>query len=134
MNEALHLDDRRWWTVQRGAGPVVASAIHDGHGLRPEVALAMKLSDSDRLREEDPFTGQAIVDVPTHISAHRPRFEFDLNRGPDGAIYDTPEQSWGLEVWSERPDPALVARSLERHAAYYHMLGQLLDSVAADHE
>ena len=27
----------RWWTVQRGPGPVVATAIHDGHDLRPEV-------------------------------------------------------------------------------------------------
>ena len=119
-----------WWTCQRGPGPVIATAIHDGHELRQDVAGAMKLSEPDRLREEDPFTGQAIVDVPTHIIAHRSRFEFDLNRGVDGAIYETPEQSWGLEVWKDKPDRALVEESLAIHAAYYRMLGSLLDDIA----
>ena len=124
----------RWWTVARGASPIVASAIHDGHGLRPEVAAAMALGDGDRLREEDPFTGQAVVGVDNHIIVHRSRFEFDLNRGVDGAIYETPEQSWGLKVWSGPPDEALVERSLAIHAAYYRMLGHYLDEVAQDHE
>lgn len=53
-----------WRTVARGAGPVLATAIHDGHGLRPEVANAMALGNHDRLREEGPFTGQAILGVP----------------------------------------------------------------------
>jgi hypothetical protein len=123
----------RWWTVQRGAGPILATAIHDGHGLRPDVASAMKLSDADRLREEDPFTGQAVVDVPTHIIAHRSRFEFDLNRSADGAVYETPEQAWGLDVWHAPPARALVDHSLAVHAAYYRMLGHLLDDIAADH-
>ena len=124
----------RWWTVRRGPGPVLATAIHDGHDLRPEVAAAMKLGDAERLREEDPFTGQAIVDVPTHVIVHRSRFEFDLNRGADGAIYETPEQAWGLDVWHERPDKALVERSLSIHASYYRMLRGLLDDVAARHD
>ena len=123
----------RWWTVQRGDGPVLATAIHDGHDLRPEVSALMDLSDADRLREEDPFTGQATLDVPTHVIAHRSRFEFDLNRGRDAAVYLTTEQSWGLEVWKEQPDKAMVDRSLALHAAYYAMLGHLLDSIAADH-
>ena len=123
----------RWWTVQHGAGPVVATAIHDGHELRAEVAQAMALSDSDCLREEDPFTGQAIVDVPIHVIVHRSRFEFDLNRDAEGAIYRTPEQSWGLDLWREPPADDLVERSLAIHAAYYRMLGRLLDEVARNH-
>jgi hypothetical protein len=111
----------------------LATAIHDGHDLRPEVAEVMKLSDDERRREEDPFTGQAIVDVPTHIIAHRSRFEFDLNRGPTDAFYETPEQCWGLDVWRHPPAPALRERSLAIHAAYYRMLGQVLDDMAAVH-
>ena len=124
----------RWWTVTHGASPIVASAIHDGHGLRAEVAAAMMLGDGDRLREEDPFTGQAVVGVDNHIIVHRSRFEFDLNRGVDGAIYETPEQSWGLKVWNGPPDQALVARSLAIHAAYYRMLGHYFDEIATKHE
>ena len=130
----MSLARERWWTVQRGPGPIVATAIHDGHELRAEVAAAMKLGDSDRLREEDPFTGQAIVDVPTHVIAHRSRFEFDLNRGEEGAVYQSLEQSWGLEVWHGELDPALVERSLALHGSYYRMLGHLLDDVAAENE
>ena len=83
----------RWWTVQHGPGPIVATAIHHGHELRPEAAEAIALSDAERLLEEDPFTGEAILDVPTHVIAHRSRFEVDLNRPAEGAVYRTPEQS-----------------------------------------
>ena len=112
----------------------MATAIHDGHELRPEVADVIRLSEDERLREEDPFTGQAILDVPTHVIAHRSRFEFDLNRGTDEAVYLTNEQSWGLDVWGTSPPPGLVERSLAIHAAYYAMLGQLLRTVADQHE
>jgi hypothetical protein len=105
MTQIIDSNDR-WWTVTRGSSPIVASAIHDGTGLRPEVAAAMALGDSDRLREEDPFTGQVVSGVDNHIIVHRSRFEFDLNRGVDGAIYETPEQSWGLQVWNGQPDRA----------------------------
>ncbi len=126
--------DTPWWTVQRGPGPIVATAIHDGNDLRPEVAATMKLDSAGRLREEDPFTGQAIVDVPTHVIVHRSRFEFDLNRGVDGAIYETPEQAWGLDVWHQRPERSLVDGSLAIHRSYYRMLGDLLDGIADEHE
>ena len=132
MNEGNGV--QRWWTVQRGPGPIVATAIHDGHDLRPEIAAAIKLPDTDRLREEDPFTGQAILDVPTHVLGHRSRFEFDLNRGAEGAVYETPEQCWGLEVWKAPLLPDMVERSLAIHAAYYRMVGALLDDLAAGHD
>ena len=134
LNGTAEADDRALWRAQRGDGPVVAAAIHDGHGLRAEVRDALALSAADRLREEDPFTGQAIVGVPTYVVACRSRFEFDLNRGPDEAIYVRPEQSWGLDVWREPPSDGLVARSLALHDSFYRMMGGLLDDVAARHD
>ena len=130
----MAVSTERWWSVQYGPGPVVATAIHHGHELRPEVAEAIALSDSERLREEDPFTGDAVTGVPTHILVHRSRFEIDLNRSPEGAVYRTPDQSWGLAVWSKEPDEPLVARSLAIHLNYYRMLAQLLDSIAERHD
>lgn len=125
---------QRWWTVQHGPGPVLATAIHHGHELRPEVAEALALSDSDRLREEDPYTGDAASAAATHIIVHRSRFEFDLNRPPEGAVYQTPDQCWGLEVWKEgQPSGEFVEQSLALHAEYYAMLGTLLDSIAKRH-
>ena len=95
----------------------------------------MALGDADRLREEDPFTGQAVRGVPCHVVVHRSRFEFDLNRAAGEAVYSTPEQSWGLEVWKGGTlDPGLAETSLAVHAGYYRMLGSLLDDLAGRHE
>ena len=128
------VDNGSWWTFRQGPGPIMATAIHEGHELRPEIAERMALSDADRLREEDPFTGAAIRGVPCHVIAHRSRFEFDLNRGSDDAVYRTPDQSWGLEVWKPGGlGPGQAQRSLDIHAEYYRMLGALLDGVANRH-
>ena len=133
MEAGTSIDDHLWWRAARGEDPVVATAIHDGHGLRAEVRAAMALGDADRLREEDPHTGQAVEGVANHVVACRSRFEFDLNRGAAEAVYTTPEQSWGLRVWRDAPPEDLVARSLALHAAFYRMMGGLLDEVAAAH-
>ena len=93
----------------------------------------MSLPEADRLREEDPFTAQAIRGVPTQIVAHRSRFEADLNREAEIAVYRTPEQCWGLRVWDGPLDEAIAARSLEYHRSFYAAVGRLLDGVAVDH-
>ncbi len=112
---------------------MAAAAIHDGHGLRADAAAAMSLPEADRLREEDPFTGQSIVGVPTHVIAHRSRFEADLNREAGTAIYRTPEQSWGLQVWNGPLDEAIARRSLDYHRRFYATVANLLDDIALDH-
>ena len=117
----------------RGEGPVVATAIHHGTGLRPETAALMRLAEAERVREEDPFTGDMIAPVPTRVVVHRSRFEVDLNRGRDQAVYRTPEQAWGLEVWRSMPDDALVERSLALHDRFYESLRALLDGLVRDH-
>lgn len=110
---------------------MAAAAIHDGHGLRAEIAQRMELADADRLREEDPFTGQAIRDVPTHLIAHRSRFEADLNRDLDTAVYRTPEQCWGLKVWRAPLEDDVVERSLDYHRNFYATVAGVLDEIAA---
>ena len=112
---------------------MAAAAIHDGHGLRAEVAGLIALPEADRLREEDPFTGQAIVDVPTHIIAHRSRFEVDLNREDETAVYRTPEQCWGLDVWGAPLAEEVAQRSLDYHRRFYGAVAAVLDEIAADY-
>lgn len=122
-----------WWTLQRSDDCIVATAIHDGHGLRSQCATRMQLSDEDRLREEDPHTGNAITGIPTHLMVNRSRFEVDLNRAREQAVYRTPDQSWGLQVWNTPLTATEVAGSLDLHDAYYRMLGQQLDEIVAAH-
>lgn len=124
---------RAWWSMQRADDVVVATAIHDGAGLRAEVAERIALPVEQRLREEDPHTGQAILDVPTHVIACRSRFEVDLNRAESEAVYLAPDQCWGLQPWCTPPDPDLIENSRRMHRAFYAMLGQLTDEIAAAH-
>jgi hypothetical protein len=81
------------------------------------------------LREEDPFTEFFIRDLPNRIVFHRSRFEVDLNRDRDGAIYFRPEQAWGLEVWKEQLPDTAIAISLHVHDAYYTMLDAYLRGI-----
>ncbi|MCV9967099.1 N-formylglutamate amidohydrolase [Pararhizobium sp. BT-229] len=119
-------DPAEWWSAHRGASPIVGTAIHNGHHLRSDLEDLMVLDGDQRRREEDPFTEFFIRDLPNRIVFHRSRFEIDINRARDGAIYHQPEQAWGLKVWKNRlPEPA-SSTSLQVHDAYYAMLESYL--------
>ena len=114
------------------SGQLVATAIHNGHDLRAEIAEAMILDEDVRLREEDPYTDVIGAAAPARVIVHRSRFEVDLNRPRDTAVYRTPDDCWGLEVWRDDPLPDdLVAGSLEVYDEFYADLGARLDEVAA---
>lgn len=121
-----------WWTLARGDGPVLATAIHDGHAVRPALAGRFALDDAGRLREEDPFTGHAIQDAPNRFIAHRSRFEVDLNRPLATAVYRTPDQCWGLEVWRTPLTDDEVEASRDYHRRVYEELGRVTDQLAGD--
>jgi N-formylglutamate amidohydrolase len=119
--------------MDRGAGPIVATAIHDGHEVRDEVARHMVLDDAVRLREEDPFTGGWTSVSPTRVVGTRSRFEVDLNRSRDKAVYRTPDDAWGLEVWNGALPDDVVERSLEGYDSFYAELGHLYRELADEH-
>ncbi len=122
------------FTEVRGDGPIVAVAQHGGHALRDEVERLMVLSDADRLREEDPFTDQWTSMAPTRLVFHRSRFEVDLNRPRHLAVYRTPAQSWGLDVWHEPPPPDdVVERSLREYDEFYAALRRILEEKKREH-
>lgn len=114
------------------SGQLVATSIHAGHGLRPEVADLMTLDEADRLREEDPFTDSIAALLPARVLVHRSRFEADLNRIREKAVYTTPEDCWGLDVWSTETLPDdVVSRSVEYYDGFFADLATRLDEVAA---
>lgn len=113
------------WTLKKGDSPLIATAIHDGHRLRDEVAAIMKLSEQDRLREEDPYTSSWVDVAETNIVALRSRFEVDLNRPREKAVYVTPGDCWGLDVWREKPSPEIIEKSLVEYDAYYAEIEKL---------
>jgi N-formylglutamate amidohydrolase len=122
-----------WWTLHYGYSRILATAIHNGHEVRPEVEALMAISENDRLREEDPFTELLIRDVPNRIVFHRSRFEVDLNRAREAGVYLSPDQAWGMDIWNETPGPDNVEDSLGVHDAYYAMLRHVLRGLEDRH-
>ncbi len=114
------------WYLERGDGPLVATAIHDGHGLRPELISQVALSESERQREEDPLTGSWTEVAPTRLIAQQSRFEVDFNRHRDQAVYQVPEEAWGLRIWKNPLSPECIERSLAVYDAFYQEVDQLL--------
>jgi N-formylglutamate amidohydrolase len=118
--------DDELWHVERGEGRVLATAIHDGHDLRQEVADLFVLPEANRLREEDPFTSRWTTIAGNRVIPHRSRFEVDLNRPPDEAVYRTPDDAWGLELWREPPSDDLVDGSMAEYGAFHDLVHGIL--------
>lgn len=113
--------------------PLLAAAIHDGHTLRPDVAAAMALSDAERLREEDPFTAHWATVSGTRLTGTHSRFQVDLNRPRDRAVYRTPDDAWGLTVWQGTPPTEMIAASLAEYDAFYAHAAALLQALQIRH-
>jgi N-formylglutamate amidohydrolase len=119
------------WTIVDGGGPVVACAVHAGHQVRSEVLRLMAIRRRQRFVEEDPYTDQLTDVAATSVVAHRSRFEVDLNRARDRAVYRNPGDAWGLTVWRESLPAAVRHRSLRLHDRFYADLAVLLAGAGA---
>ena len=119
------------WSIGTSALPLVMTAIHAGHDLRPELAERTALDDGTRRREEDPFTDRITQAGGLPIVVHRSRFEVDLNRPRHRSVYETADASWGLEVWRRPLTDEQAERSRRMHDAFYEQLRGVLDDLAA---
>ncbi len=101
--------------------------------MRRELQAISKLGWDQRLREEDPHTGTLADVIPTHVVVHVSRFEVDLNRPPDEAVYRRSEDAWDLDLWYSMPDGEQVARSMAKYEAFYGDIARLIEEAIAAH-
>jgi N-formylglutamate deformylase len=111
---------------------VIATAIHDGHDLRPDLAGLVNVDDATRLREEDPHTGTIAKRFTSSVVVHRSRFEVDLNREREEAVYRGPDDAWGLDLWRRPPTEEVVSESLMLYDRFYSDLASALDRLVAE--
>lgn len=126
-------DVRPRWHIDQAKGPILAVAIHSGHDIRAELVPLLAISEAERFREEDPYADYWATACPTRLLVDRSRFEVDLNRPRDLAVYRTSEQAWGLNVWQEPLGDATIERSLSEHDAFYASLAHDLEEVERQH-
>ncbi len=115
------------YLLEEKGGPVWALAIHDGHDIADELVPIINLSEVERLREEDPFTG-ILTDIGTNrLVVKTSRFQVDLNRALQDAIYLHPEQAWGLNVWKHLPSKAIIERIQHSYRYIQRLISLLIE-------
>ena len=117
------------WIIKEGNIPIIATAIHNGHKIRRELEKLFAIDEHERLREEDPYTAIWTTVVPNRTIVLTSRFEVDLNRPREHAVYLKPEEAWGLEVWEKKPSKAMIERSLAEYDAFYDDVFQLFSHI-----
>lgn len=109
--------------------PYIATAIHHGQRLTKSLADKCLLTESERLYEEDPVTGDFISSLPIVLQAEDSRYEYDLNRHPEDCIYQV---AWDKAVWETEHTVDERAVILRKHYRYYSILKVLLETLEKD--
>lgn len=99
--------------------PLVCTAIHNGHNISKQAHENLGIEDEVRLREEDPRTEYFTNICNNKIINFQSRFEFDLNRPPQKAVYLKPEDAWGLKVRKEQPKAEQIEQAMTRYRDFY---------------
>ena len=106
--------------------PYVCAAIHDGHQFRKELWNNCLHTEYDRWYEEDPETKNMISSHPIVIAGCDSRFEYDLNRPPEEAVFET---AWGKQLWKNPLSEVQKQTSLAKHTAFYDVVKVLIETV-----
>jgi hypothetical protein len=106
--------------------PYVCAAIHDGHQFRKELWENCLHSEYDRWFEEDPSTKQMIQSHPIVLAGCDSRFEYDLNRDPENAVFET---AWGKQLWKNPLPENLKDTSLKKHESFYKIVHSLIAKI-----
>jgi hypothetical protein len=99
--------------------PFACAAVHDGHQFSKDLWEKCCHTDYDRWYEEDPCTADMISGLPITLVARDSRFEYDLNRAPKNAIYET---AWGKKLWKTPLTEQEKQRALDKHENFYRVV------------
>ncbi len=111
--------------------PYICAAIHDGHQFRKELWDNCLHTEYDRWYEEDPETKNMIASHPIVIAGCDSRFEYDLNRSPEEAVFET---AWGKQLWKNPLPEAQKQKSLAKHKAFYKVVHTLVKTIETKHK
>lgn len=106
--------------------PYICAAIHNGQNFRRELEHKVALSYLERHFEEDPHTADFVSSLPILIEGCDSRYEYDLNRNPKDAIYET---AWGKQVWKESLTEEEKNESLLKYHRFYQVVDALVGKI-----
>lgn len=130
-NAGTHCAAAREWSVHASNGPVIATAIHNGHEIRASLQGLLEASEANRRHEEDPLTGVLATVGDTQVRVHASRFQVDMNRSRDKAVPQAPADTWGMKVWRETLPTMEVAESLQTYDRFHAQIRGVMDGLIA---
>lgn len=102
------------------------AAVHDGHQFRKSLWDNCLHTEYDRWYEEDPETKNMIKSHPIVIASCDSRFEYDLNRPPEEAVFET---AWGKRLWKSPLPEIEKQKSLKKHHNFYRVVQALISKL-----
>ncbi|MCE7032116.1 N-formylglutamate amidohydrolase [Lysobacter sp. GX 14042] len=115
------------WDLVVGHGPVIATAVHDGHRMRPALVPHLAVDRAERRRDEDPMTGLFTEVGDVRLRVRTSRFEVDLNRPRGLALSTDPADTWGIRFWKGPLPREELERSLAIHDRFRAMFSELME-------
>ncbi|MEB8330723.1 N-formylglutamate amidohydrolase [Flavobacteriaceae bacterium KMM 6897] len=106
--------------------PYICAAVHDGHQFRKELWDHCLHTEYERWYEEDPMTKEMVKSHPIVIAGMDSRFEYDLNRSPEEAIY---KDAWGKQLWKKPLSESMKEKSNEKHQNFYRVVLELIKTL-----
>ncbi|MFK7812608.1 MAG: N-formylglutamate amidohydrolase [Maribacter sp.] len=106
--------------------PYICGAVHDGHQFRKSLWKNCLHTEYDRWYEEDPCTKEIVQTHPIVIAGCDSRFEYDLNRTPETAIYN---DAWGKQLWRQPLEEEERNQSLQKHTNFYEVVNALVNKI-----
>ncbi|MBT8315572.1 MAG: N-formylglutamate amidohydrolase [Maribacter sp.] len=110
--------------------PYMCGAVHDGHQFRRSLWDNCLHTEYERWYEEDPCTFEMVQSHPIVLAGCDSRFEYDLNRPPETAIFDT---AWGKQLWRNPLSRTEKNHSLNKHNAFYEVVHTLVEQLEKIH-
>ena len=104
----------------------VCGAVHDGHQFRKELWDNCIHTEYERWFEEDPETKNMVSSHPIVIAGCDSRFEYDLNRTTEEAVFET---AWGKQLWKQPLAEDQKQKSLNKHHNFYKVVEALISKL-----
>jgi N-formylglutamate amidohydrolase len=95
--------------------------------MREELLPLSAPTEAIRLYEEDPYTERLLAPFPVAVWTDVSRFELDLNRPEETAVYLDACMCWGIVPWRAPLPPDVLERSREKHREAMACLDALVD-------
>ncbi|EDP70797.1 hypothetical protein FBALC1_08558 [Flavobacteriales bacterium ALC-1] len=106
--------------------PYACAAVHDGHQFRKDLWDNCLHTEYERWYEEDPETKNMVISHPIVIAGCDSRFEYDLNRDPENAVFET---AWGKQLWRNPLPEHEKTKSLQKHTNFYNVVHALISKL-----